>query len=299
MKNFNEIYKSIYDKYNNQMEKIRKKALLNNLFIILLAVLIAVITLFVFPSIFPIIIFPIVILLLILFMFNPSKKNFEKKYKKTIISELITGYDKNLNFNPDLNIPKKTYNDAEFESYDEYSANDYIFGKINGIIDFELGDVHTMHISHDSEGHTTKTTVFQGLFSCSKLNKNINSTIKIRSDKGFFGKFFKDKQLMHMDSQEFEKHFDVLTDSKIKAMQVLTSDIMDYLINFKSNNKITFEITIKNQSFYIRIHCNDMFEGSIFINALDYNRLQKYYNFLDFMCTLNTKIYTILNEKNL
>ena len=40
-----------------------------------------------------------------------------------------------------------------------------------------------------------------------------------------------------MDSQEFEKSFDVTASDKIKAMQLLTSDVMADLIDFKNNSK--------------------------------------------------------------
>lgn len=121
----------------------------------------------------------------------------------------------------------------------------------------------------------------------------------MRSDKGLLGKFFSDKTKMSMDSGEFEKHFDIYATDKILAMRIFTSDIMDFLISFKTENKIKFELTIKNNNLFLRIHCGNMFEASSVKKALDFETLHKYFKYLDFMCELNKKIYYVLQEKDL
>ena len=299
MKNFDEIYKKIYDKYNIEIEHKRKKILIQNIVILIAFIAIYIITNIFMPYL-SIFLLPIILVTgIIYFALKPYSKKFSKIYKETIISDLVSNYNPGLKFSTTGKISQSTYNNAEFESYDEFYSNDYIYGEFDGIINFEMGDIHTVNVSHTSNGRTTRTTIFQGLFSSSKLNKNLNSKIKIRSDKGLMGIFYKEKDLLHMDSQEFEKYFDVLTNNKILAMRILTSDIMDYLIQFKKDNKIKFEISIKNQSCYIRIHCSNMFEGSLLTNSLNYDKLQKYYNFLNFMCTLNKRINTTINEKDI
>ena len=204
-----------------------------------------------------------------------------------------------LHFDLTQSISSSIYNKAEFEFYDRFHSNDYIYGKINGIIPIQLGDIHTENVHTDSDGHTTYTTVFRGLFSEITLPKNLLSTIKIRSDKGMLGKLLSNKTQVEMDSQQFEKYFDVFTTDKILAVRILTSDIMNYMIDFKLQNKVTFELTIKNRSMYLRIHCDDMFEGKLSKSALDFETLHKYYRFLNFMCELNEKIYNVIQEKDI
>ena len=134
-----------------------------------------------------------------------SSFNISQFYKKEIISKLISTYDENLHFDSTAHIEKIDYMLAEFERFDHFYSNDLIYGNIDGLIDFKLGDVHTEDESTDSDGHTSRTTLFRGLFSIEKLDKNINTTIKIRLDK-----FFKisKKNILSMDSQEFEKYFE-------------------------------------------------------------------------------------------
>lgn len=191
------------------------------------------------------------------------------------------------------------YNLAEFEHYDRYSSNDYIFGHLEGIIPIKIGDVHTEIETTDSDGNTTYSTLFRGLFSAIKLPKNITTTIKIRTDKGKLSKLFTKKENVQMDSQEFEKYFDIFSTDKILTMRILTSDIMNYMIDFTKNNKIKFEMTIKNNFVYIRTYCEDMFEARALKSAIDYNTLKRYYDCLNFICTLNKMIFNLLNEKDI
>lgn len=294
MKDFNEIYQKIYNECHSEIEEKRKA----NLDKIQLILLISIITITLIAlTISAKLIIPLIIIAVIICTIFTKYSSYNKTYKNIIISRLVSYYDENLKFTTDTHIQKSEYNLAEFEHYDHFYSNDYVYGKIDNLIDFHFGDVRTTQETTDSDGRKTETKIFQGIFSSAKLNKTIPNTIKIRSDKGLLGKLAPNKTLMSMDSQEFEKHFDVYANDKILAMRILTSDIMDYMIKFKQENKVKYEITIKNTSLFIRIHCTDIFESSIFKNPLDYKTLEEYYKYINFMCELNKKIYNTINEK--
>lgn len=293
MKNFEEIYSKIYRDNHQEIEANRKKELRKHLSIIIIILTIGIIfTILITPIFF--IFFGIIALIIVLL--HPSK--FKKIYKEKIITTLVNEYDHNLSFSSDSSIPRSLYNDAEFERYDLYSSNDYISGKINGTIPIELGDVLTEDESTDSDGNTTYTIIFRGLFAAVTFNQSINTTIKIRTNSKIAGILHSNKEKMQMDSQEFENLFDIYSQDKVTAMRILTSDILDYMIQFKKENKVKFELTLKQNNLYIRIPCKDMFEGSLMKNSLDEKTLKTYYNYLDFMCNLAQKFYTIIVEKN-
>ncbi len=301
MKNFNDIYQKVYQENIHieenrkvYLKQSRKKMLYTSIILAVIAVILIALNL---TLLLP---FEIIIGIFAILLSGSSQlKSYKKDYKGKIITSLVSNYDEHLCFNGYLSIPRNIYNNAEFEYYDRFHSNDYIHGKINGIIPIQLGDIHTENVHTDSDGHTTYTTVFRGLFSEITLPKSLLSTIKIRSDKGMLGKFLSKKDQVEMDSQQFEKYFDVFTTDKILAVRILTSDIMNYMIDFKLQNKVTFELTIKNSSMYLRIHCDDMFEAKMSKSALDFETLHKYYKFLNFMCELNEKIYNIIQEKDI
>lgn len=294
MKNFDEIYKELSNISTENFNIARKKSLRKMAIGIPLAILFVIVGTYHLPGF---IFFFIVIALIILFLFvHVSSLDASNFYKKEIISKLVSTYDKNLQFDSNKSIEMSNYQAAEFERFDYFYSNDLIYGKINGTIDFKMGDIHTEDEDTDSDGNTTRTTVFNGLFSVEELNKNINTTIKIRLDR-----FFKisKKNILSMDSQEFEKYFDVYCTDKILTMRILTSDIMDYMLTFIKENKLKFEITIKNSQVFTRVHCPDMFELPMLGKALDYETLYKHYKYLNFMCELNTKIYNEISLKDI
>ena len=292
MKNFDELYKTLSNISTEKIDIARKKLLIKTAIGIPLAILFVIIGTYFVPG-FTFFFIIIAIIMFMIFVRN-SSFNISQFYKKEIISKLISTYDENLHFDSTAHIEKIDYMLAEFERFDHFYSNDLIYGNIDGLIDFKLGDVHTEDESTDSDGHTSRTTLFRGLFSIEKLDKNINTTIKIRLDK-----FFKisKKNILSMDSQEFEKYFDVYCTDKILTMRILTPDIMDYMLTFAKKNKIKFEITIKNSQAFTRVHCSDMFELPTFGKALDYKTLHKYYKYLNFMCELNKKIYNVISSK--
>lgn len=294
MKNFDEIYKILSNISTEEFDTARKKLMTKMYIAIPIAILFVIVASHFVPGF--IFLFLVCALIMLFLFIHTSSFNASKFYKKEIISKLVSTYDENLNFDSDSSIEKKDYMLAEFERFDNFYSNDLIYGKINGIINFKLGDVYTEDVDTDSDGHTSTSTVFSGLFSVEELNKNINTTIKIRLDN-----FFKisKKNMLSMDSQEFEKYFDVYSTDKILAMRILTSDIMDYMLTFSKENKLKFEITIKNSQVYTRIHCSNMFELPLLGKALDYKTLYTYYKYLNFMCELNTKIYNVISSKDI
>lgn len=233
----------------------------------------------------------------VLFLSTPKK--YEQIFKNNIITSLVKNYDNNLQFNPTKCISREYYNLAGFEDYDHFHSNDYIYGRLDGIIPVQLGDVETTDTSTDSDGHTRTVTVFGGLFSMIKLPKNLPSTITILSDKASSRRIFPDNEKLKIDSIEFEKHFNVFTKDKVVTMQLLTADIMASILDFKTQNSSIFEIVIKDSFAYIRIHCDDMFEANLSKNAFDYDTLYTYYKYLDFICELNKKIFNTIKEKDL
>jgi len=296
MKNFNEIYQKIYNENNFEIQHIRKTNIIRSTIISLIFIALSV-PVAIYISALIAIIFDVIITLII--FLNPFFNNYIKKYKSTVISSLVKAYDNNLTFNPTAKMPRIHYDRAEFEPYTEYNANDYISGMIDGKIDFHMGDILTQYVTYDENGQPTRSTVFQGLFSASSLNKVITDTIKIRTDSKLFNKEHNSIDKLNMDSQEFEKYFNVFAHDKILAMRILTSDIMDSILTFKKENNIKFDITIRQNMLYIRIHCKNIFESNVLKNPLDFNTLHVYYKYLNFIVELNKLLNKILEEKDL
>lgn len=156
-----------------------------------------------------------------------------------------------------------------------------------------MAEVESEIESRDSDGNVEYMTVFYGLFAEIKLDKTILANIKIRKNTLTL---IKPKDKIEMDSSEFEKIFNVYGTDPIITMQLLTADVMQMLVEFKEKNKFTPEITIKENNLYIRFNTGEVFEATMFKEALDYSTLLKYYNIINFTLELTEKILKNIKE---
>ena len=294
MKNFNEIYEEIYREYQEPIEQMRKAVKNRNLIVLALSVLLGLILTLITKQIAIIIIFIGISFIYVLSSKNARKyKNF---FKENVIKKFVKEYCDTLEYIPETGVPSYEYSEAEFENFDNYYTEDLITGLLDNKYKILMAEVHTEDKSTDSHGNTTYTTLFRGLFAKIELEKLINANIKIRRNQlSLFGK----KEKLEMDSGEFEKNFDIYSTDKIIAMQLLTADIMQMLLDFKEQNKITPEMTLKNNTLYIRFATGKMFEANILKKSLDYETLQKYYNTIDFTLSITEKFLKNIEETEL
>ena len=100
-----------------------------------------------------------------------------------------------------------------------------------------------------------------------------------------------------MDSKEFEKYFDVVATDKIIAMQLLTPDIMEEMINFRNNFNLEYEIVIRNNEIYLRFHSGELFEPQkLEKGIISKEDLEKYYNLIKFTYDLLNKLIKTIYE---
>ncbi len=197
------------------------------------------------------------------------------------------------------------YNDAEFERYDTYTNEDFMKGMLKNNCYFEMAEVLTEYVTTDSDGDRKYHTLFSGMFARIKTPKPFKARLYIRKNikeqnvlaKLNTRKWPFDNLRIEMDSQEFEKVFDVYCDNKIVAMQLLTADIMQMLINFYNEIGMEYEITIKDDYLYIRFRSGKMFDANeVNKKALDKKKLYQYYEMLDFTFSLTNKLVKMIND---
>ncbi len=197
------------------------------------------------------------------------------------------------------------YSDAEFEKGDTFTNEDLIKGVLRNNCYFEMAEVLTEYETTDSDGDEQYHTLFSGMFARIRTPKPFNARLYIRKnikEKNVFAKLSRrklpfDNLRLEMDSQEFEKIFDVYCDNKIVAMQLLTADVMQMLINFYNEMGMEYEITIKNNVIYIRFWSGKMFEtGKVSQYSLDKSNIYRYYKMLDFTFSLTNKLVNMIND---
>lgn len=211
--------------------------------------------------------------------------SYKELFKEKIIPPIINLTFPNNEYKPYSGISELEYNRASWERYDLYDSEDMIVAEIDVNskeeikCNFVMSEVHTKEEHEDDEGHKSYTTVFWGFAGSADLPKDIACSLNVIQNR--IKLFGRGKNGIEMDMSEFEKIFDVECDDKIKAMQLLTSDVMTDLINMVEISKVPFEFKIVNSKMYIRFHTGGLFETNIFGKAMQYDALKKYFNILE------------------
>lgn len=232
-------------------------------------------------------------------LFKKNRNNYKEDFKRYIINSLIKNFYDDVNYFPHGIMPKDIYNEGKYsEYYNKYHSDDYFEGKMNNKYDIKMAEIRTEYekTEQDEDGNSTTSTstVFKGLFAKIDMNKSINSELTIKSKAKVR---MPNKNRMEMDSQEFEKYFDVVSSNKIVGMQLLTHDIMEMLVQFRNTAKINYDIVICNNNMYLRFFVGTMFEmKSIRKGAIDKETLKKYYDILNFIYALSEKMLKTVEE---
>ena len=181
-----------------------------------------------------------------------------------------------------------SYLDAEFEdkNFNNFATDDYIEGYNKDDIYIEMCNFSLENVNNNNE---FLNLIDEGIFSNTKLNKYLPYEIRIKNNELIVES---KNNKVQMDNKEFEKYFSVYCNSNILAMEILTHDVMEEIINFYEKYNIKFEIVIKNNNIYVRFNTGVMFEPNIFKKSNDINTLWIYYNVLLFV----TGITAIINE---
>lgn len=224
-------------------------------------------------------------------------REYAELYKSHLIGGMLNNFFSDVNYQPYHGISKAIYDSGLYkEYYNEYHSDDYAEAMFQDKNPVRLAEVHTVYVeTHtDSDGHThtTRTTKFYGLFGQVSLTNSIGCNLRIRQNR-----LFKQHNEIEMDYEEFEKIFDVDSDDRIKAMQFLTHDVMEELINFKKSTNCEYDIFIKGNVLYIRLHTGAVFESVIDKKEVIYKETaHRYFNILKLLYNLSEKIINISEE---
>lgn len=264
MKSFNELYEEIYKENYHELEGKRKKSIYGFAFTIVITLIVSIILVtLVIPSNYSEIRIAFIIFIVIIIGIAKLAGGYTAKtdFKEKVTEKYIKNIDQELVYYPNHGIEAQKYNQGLFENYYRFYSKGYIGGKIEGKNQIEIAEVRTTKIYTDENGRQEETTKFYGLYECLECNKNIPTPIIIRtdrSDKGAISKFFsmgaEEKIMIKTDSTEFEGYFDVFSTNPILVMQILTTDVIQMLVDFRKESEIEFELTIRQNQIYVRFH---------------------------------------------
>ena len=99
-----------------------------------------------------------------------------------------------------------------------------------------------------------------------------------------------------MDSTEFENMFNVYSDNPVVAMRVLTSDIMEKIIEYEKRLNIHYELLISTNGIYMRLFTKELFEPSILKRDKEKKNMRIYYEILNLVVDMSKELDKIISE---
>ena len=313
--NFEGIYTELQDKHAYELDKIRKRV-----FPAIILVTISVIGLILMgfwvdkvdknPMLIygkenMLIIVPIIIVtpfFAAIFMLSSRKGAYTRKYKDLLVADLISrvnGALKYERYNGEIN--RKLiglYGDANFDKlkYNRWDAEDVIHGNITNALHLEIAELSVDHESGSRKNRTT-INIFKGIFACVERKDSFKATIKVLNNKNKMSVNNSDNlSEVKMDSTEFENMFNVYSDNPVVAMRVLTSDIMEKIIEYEKRLNIHYELLISTNGIYMRLFTKELFEPSIFNKDKEKKNMRMYYEILNLVIDMSKELDKIISE---
>ena len=303
--NFNDFFSSLNIDNDNIISKwealSKRKRKISRITIIIMLIVDALLliygfkfSIFIVTSIFIADIFIFIIMQII--SGNKDIVKFNNDYKKNVINNMLKNFIEELDYIPLKGMPNTIYNEAHYGGYyNKYYSDDYFEGKIDGqkiIMADLLVQEETTEKDEDGNKTTETTIIFNGLFGKIELNKSINSNLNITRCRSFS---LLDSKRLEMDYSEFEKFFNVYTNNNIIAMQLLTPDIQEDILELYNKYKVNFHIFITNNQMYILFNTGNMFEVFSSKNTPT-QVLEKYFDIMKFIYKLVDKLLITIDN---
>ena len=202
---------------------------------------------------------------------------FKNYFVKSSLQKIFT----NLRYSPDSGISRQTIAGTHMMYMgDRYSSNDLVTGNYK-TIRFTQSDVHIeeRRERRDSDGrtHTYYVTIFKGRWMIFDFNKAFKADVQV-AQKGFgnntVGTWFAPKEerfkKVEMESQEFNKAFNVYAQQPLDAFYILTPKIMEKIRNLDERNDGKLLLCFIDNQLHVGIYnYEDSFEHKSVFKPID------------------------------
>lgn len=300
-KEFEDIYKTLYENYIVKLEGLRKTIKIRNIIgKILLGILILYVPVvntfgIISPQITLISIFFALIFLGILIMLYKDNKAdkflYVQTYKKGVIENLLKMINPQVTYESGnsnkIDFYKRKYIDARFwlDIYD-FNAEDFIEGEIDGC-KVNISDVTVLKSTGKYK------IIFEGIFAYVDYKHHVMPNVVI-SRKFLVGN--KGETKVTFDNELFEQYFNVYSQNEMYARKLLNDGLLETVLKFRMKYNIDFDVSLINGKIYIKIYSFSIFEPEIFDKTNGKQDLYTHYCFSKFILDLINEVKIIVDR---
>ena len=288
---FNDIYNELVAETKDFFVELRKKQVRNFGVAAILAIILSMIIIIFNKQDF-ILFIPLAVAIVFLGVFM-GNYYYRKQYKEIIVGKLIKKYNPEFTYTQDGGpIVNSDYIQAGFDkNWDSIEKNDGVYGTLEDGSRFRMAQITTYknveYLDDAGRRQIKKEQNYKGSFCVITLNKVIKNQIEIMGNTRRL-KYAKDK--IEVDSENFEKEFDMIAKDRVQALRIFTPDVIETVVSLRERIKVPFRVRIEGEKIYIKIDNGDIFEPISYKAELSASAILEYYNTIDIPVTLATTI---------
>ncbi len=206
------------------------------------------------------------------------KEIFKREVFGAAVLEALPGME----YSPASMVPQDSFERGGLfsSSIDRYHGEDFFIGK-TGATELSFSELHVerKETRTDSKGRTKTdwVTVFKGIYLIADFHKEFRCRVKIEPDVaeanfGWLGRKVQgiSRDLVRLESPEFEKAFKVTADDPVAARYLLTPDMQERLLGLRGNWSPDIRAALMDSSMHLAIpKREDWFEPDISVPAHD------------------------------
>jgi hypothetical protein len=236
-------------------------------------------------------------------------RGYVAKFKSLVIERIVHFIDENLSYAADDCIDKSTFMLSKIFTTkpNRYKGDDLVWGK-TGVTKIKFSEIHAEHESGSGKNRR-RYTVFKGLFFIGDFNKDFTTQTVVLPDTaeklfGYLGQKLQSLnifrgQLIKLDDPEFEKHFVVYGNDQIQARYILSTSLMERIVEFKKKTGRKIYLSFVGSMVFVAVsYTKKLFEPRLFRTLLDFGPIREYFEDLQLAIgivddlNLNTRIWS-------
>lgn len=233
--------------------------------------------------------FCIFILGLLIFVIIPHYREqrvivfFESKYKEKLVNFLLE--DKQYHYDSQKYIDEKFFQGSKMYGYfNRYRGEDLVtisFPTEKGKVLIKFSDIDVENVSRDSDGNTSTSTVFNGVFGFVNFEKPFKFTMSVnhRQPK---------EQKVDLESETFNKKFKIYSNDQIYSRLVLTPDRIHKILNLKTPGYV--KMALNQNTLYFGFEGAKLFSTQIKKDGVVSISVDDFYHDVELINTLIEEI---------
>ncbi len=232
------------------------------------------------------------VIALLLYFLWVRDKHFYKDFKNMVINRIVYFISPDLKYEPQSSVTVGEFAASRLfmTNVDRYKGDDLVYGKIDKT-EFRFSEIKAEYknTTTDSKGNTRTTwhILFKGLFFIADFNKEFSGSTVILPNSlgkgfGYLKKLMgitRREKLVQLEDVNFTKEFNVYGDDQIEARYILSTSLMERILEYKNKTKRNIYLSFVNSKMYLGIsYSKDLFEPSYIKSLININLIRTYFD---------------------